>query len=416
MNNYRYLLTVLFCVLLLTFFGGGSIVAFADYDLINASDLHYIAPSLTDGGAYYQRVLDSGDSKFMPEIEAITAAFFDEVIAAHPDALLLTGDLTFNGAIISHEALIEKLHAVEAAGIPVLVQTGNHDVYNSYAASFYGDSFSYVPSATSETFKTLYADFGPNEALSMDPDSLSYIYPLSDDTWILMLDLNTEHDFCGLSEVSLRWVEQQLAEAQEEGVSILAAGHQNLFQHSIFRGGYVFTNADKVAALFERYGVPLYLSGHLHIQHIVTENGVTEIATSALCSYPCQYGMLHVTGERLQYETKKLDMAAWAERNGKTDEIYRDFPAAAAEYMIEHFKGAALPPAGVGPEEWEQMQNYLLTLNLAYFAGDLREAAALDPDGTLAARWLAPGDLTALYVASLQNDIGKNFCTWESEY
>ena len=250
----------------------------------------------------------------------------------------------------------------------------------------------------------------------MDPDSLSYIYPLSDDKWILMLDLNTEHDFCGLSEVSLRWVEQQLAEAQEEGVSILAAGHQNLFQHSIFRGGYVFTNADKVAALFERYGVPLYLSGHLHIQHIVTENGVTEIATSALCSYPCQYGMLHVTGERLQYETKKLDVAAWAERNGKTDEIYRDFPAAAAEYMIEHFKGAALPPAGVGPEEWEQMQNYLLTLNLAYFAGDLREAATLDPDGTLAARWLAPGDLNALYVASLQNDIGKNFCTWESEY
>ena len=98
-----------------------------------------------------------------------------------------------------------------------------------------------------------------------------------------------------------------------------------LFQHSIFRGGYVFTNADKVAALFERYGVPLYLSGHLHIQHIVTENGVTEIATSALCSYPCQYGMLHVTGERLQYETKKLDVAAWAERNGKTDERFTYF-------------------------------------------------------------------------------------------
>ena len=33
MNNYRYLLTVLFCVLLLTFWGGGSVVAFADYDL-----------------------------------------------------------------------------------------------------------------------------------------------------------------------------------------------------------------------------------------------------------------------------------------------------------------------------------------------------------------------------------------------
>ena len=156
----RMVLALLGCVTVLWPSAGK---ALADYSVLVASDLHYIAPSLTDGGAYYQRVLDSGDSKFMPEIETITAAFFDEVIAAHPDALLLTGDLSFNGAIISHEALIEKLHAVEAAGIPVLVQTGNHDVYNSYAASFYGDSFSYVPSATSETFKTLYADFGPNE-------------------------------------------------------------------------------------------------------------------------------------------------------------------------------------------------------------------------------------------------------------
>jgi 3',5'-cyclic AMP phosphodiesterase CpdA len=185
-----------------------------------------------------------------------------------------------------------------------------------------------------------------------------------------MLDLNTEHDFCGLSEASVRWVEQQLAEAQEAGAAILAAGHQNLFQHSIFRGGYVFSNAEKVAALFEQYGVRLYLSGHLHIQHILTENGVTEIASSALCSYPCQYGLLHAAGDSLRYETRQLDMADWAERNGITDELYRDFPAAAAAYMIEHFKGAALPPAGVGPEEWEQMQDYLLSLNLAFFSGE----------------------------------------------
>ena len=415
MKQIRYLITALFCVLLFLFFPGNSIAAMADNDLIIASDLHYIAPSLTDGGAYYQRVLDDGDSKFMPEIEAITAAFFDEVVSAHPDALLLTGDLSFNGAIISHEALIEKLRAVEAAGIPVLVQTGNHDVYNQSAAAFHGDSFTHVPSATSEIFKMLYADFGPGEAISVDSDSLSYVYPLSDDTRILMLDLNTAHDFCGLSEASLRWVEQQLAEAQKAGAAILAAGHQNLFQHSIFRGGYVFSNAEKVAALFEQYGVRLYLSGHLHIQHILTENGVTEIASSALCSYPCQYGLLHTAGDSLHYETRQLDMAGWAERNGITDELYRDFPAAAAAYMIEHFKGAALPPAGVGPEEWEQMQDYLLSLNLAFFAGDLREAAALDPDGTLAAHWLAPGDLTALYVASLQNDIGKSFCAWDSE-
>ena len=61
------------------------------------------------------------------------------------------------------------------------------------------------------------------------------------------------------------------------------------------------------------------------------------------------------------------------------------------------------------------MSTYLQALNLAYFAGDLRDAAALDPDGSLAALWLEPGDLTSLYVASLQADIGKSFCLWDGE-
>ncbi|MCR5090237.1 MAG: metallophosphoesterase, partial [Oscillospiraceae bacterium] len=111
---------------------------FADYQVIVASDLHYIAPELTDGGRYYQRVLENGDSKFMPYIQEITDSFFAEVIDTSPDALLLTGDLTFNGAILSHEALIEKLAAVEDAGVPVFVLTGNHDVYNSNAARYQG--------------------------------------------------------------------------------------------------------------------------------------------------------------------------------------------------------------------------------------------------------------------------------------
>ena len=387
----------------------------ADFTLIVASDLHYIAPSLTDGGACYQRVLQAGDSKFMPQIEAITDAFLDEVLEASPDALVLTGDLTFNGALQSHEALIEKLRRLETAGIPVLVLTGNHDLYNTNAAAFHGDDFTPVTGTTTESFSALYAEFGLSEALSVDPDSLSYLYPLNDTTRLLMLDLNTAHDFCGISESSLRWVEQQLREAKQAGVRVLAAGHQNLFQHSIFRGGYVIQNAEKLSSLFRRCGVPLYLSGHLHIQHILTQDGLTEITTSALCSYPCQYGVLHASDAHLHYETRKLDMAAWAVRNGQDAGYYGRFLEEAAAYMTEHFSAATLPPAGVSWEQFDVMSTYLQALNLAYFAGDLRDAAALDPSGSLAALWLEPGDLTSLYVASLQKDIGKNFCIWDSK-
>lgn len=415
MRILRFFSTALLCLLLGLCAVHSAASARADYELIVASDLHYIAPSLTDGGSCYQRVLQAGDSKFMPQIEAITAAFFDEVREAAPEALLLTGDLTFNGALQSHEALIEKLRGLEAVGIPVLVLTGNHDLYNENAVAYHGDSFTRVISATTVSFGALYAEFGLNEALSVDSDSLSYLYPLNDTTRVLMLDLNTAHDFCGISESSLRWVEHQLREAKQDGVSVLAAGHQNLFQHSIFRGGYVIQNADKLSALFRRYGVPLYLSGHLHIQHLLTQDGLTEIATSALCSYPCQYGLVRSSGGHLHYETKELDMAAWASRNGRDMEYYGHFREEAAAYMRAHFSAAALPPAGVSPEQFNRMSTYLETLNLAYFAGDLRDAAALDPDGSLAALWLEPGDLTSLYVASLQADIGKSFCLWDGE-
>ena len=381
--------------------------------LIVASDLHYIAPTLTDGGACYQRVLNRGDSKFMPYVEEITDAFFEEVLTERPEALILTGDLTFNGAVESHEALIEKLRALEAAGVPVLVTTGNHDVFNSNAARYRGDSFSRVLSADTESFAALYADFGLSEAFSADGDSLSYVYPLNESTWLLVLDLNTAHDFCSLSADSLRWVETQLKAAKKAGVQVLAAGHQNLFQHSIFRAGYVFGRSEQLAALLREYGLPLYLSGHLHIQHIQTEDGLTEICSSALCSYPCQYGLLTAENGAIHYETWQLDMAAWAERNGRPDAVFQDFPAAAGRWMDAHFSSDGSAPDYATAEEYDVMLTYLKALNRAYFAGDLRVLEALDPEGRIAALWDRGGDLTALYVRSVLRERGQSHTLWD---
>ena len=383
-----------------------------------ASDLHYLAPSLTDGGSYYQRVLANGDSKFMPYIEEITDAFLEEMLALKPDALLLTGDLTFNGAVISHEALAAKLRILTAAGIPVFVLTGNHDLYNANAARFQGDGFSHVPFATTEIFEQIYEEFGRREALSADPDSLSYVVQLSDSVRVLMLDFNTLHNWCGLPENSFGWIERQLQSASESGMEVLAAGHQNLFQHSIFRDGYVIDGAQRLSELLRNYGVRIFLSGHLHIQHVQTEDGLTEIAGSALCSYPCQYGLLKVEDRGLQYETRQLDMAAWAERNKREEDIFSDFQAAAAEYMRDHFRaspppGEALTPTTAGVDLRERLLSFLQTLNLAYFSGDLRTAAALDPDQSLATIWLNNADpLTAGYIASIIKEYGQDFTKW----
>ena len=381
-----------------------------------ASDLHYIAPELTDGGPGYQQILKNGDSKFMPYVEEITDAFLDEVLADPPDLVLLTGDLTFNGAEISHRRLAGKLQRLEDAGIPVLVLPGNHDVYNENAALYRGGSFERVPFADSESFAGIYRDFGPGEALSADSDSLSYVWQLNEQVWIMMLDENTAHDFCGLSDRSFQWIEAQLQKAREEGRFVLVAGHQNVFQHSIFRGGYVIQGAQRLQELLRRYGVPLCLSGHLHTQHVQSEDGLTEIATSALCSYPCQYAVLTAEDGRLRYGTRRLDLAAWAERNGRPDAVFQDFAGAAGVYMDAHFTPAGMAPLVDDPVLWAEMLAYLQALNRAYFSGDLREIAALDPDGRLAGLWAEENGMTAWYLRSVLDEEGNDHTVWQGTY
>ena len=408
MRRLRLLCGLALALLLGLFSGSAS----ADYRIAVASDPHYIAPGLTDGGLYYQSVLASGDSKFMPYSEEILDAFVEELLNAEevPDALLLTGDLTFNGAVMSHEALAEKLRPLKEAGIRVLVTTGNHDVYNLNAARFEGESFTRVPFATTELFREIYGDFGVDDAVSTAPDSLSYMAALGDRLRVLVLDFNTLEHFCGISEETLAWAEEQLRTAEREGVPVIAAGHQNLFRHSLFYDGYVISGAERLADLLRTYGVRLFLSGHLHIQHIRTEGDLTEIASSALCSWPCQYGMLTSKDGIWSYETRRLDMAAWADRNGRTEPVFQDFQAAAAEYMSSHSK-ITLPP-GTEEAERERMLNWMRELNLAYFAGDLRNVSANDPDGSLAEAWLRPKDLTAAYVAGVLEELGSDYTVW----
>ena len=381
-----------------------------------ASDLHYIAPELTDGGPGYQQTLKNGDSKFMPYVEEITDAFLDEVLLDPPDVVLLTGDLTFNGAEISHRRLAGKLQKLEDAGIPVLVLPGNHDVYNENAARYRGGSFERVPFADSESFAEIYRDFGAGEALSADSDSLSYVWQLNEQVWIMMLDENTAHDFCGLSDRSFQWIEAQLQKAREEGRFVLVAGHQNVFQHSIFRGGYVIQGAQRLQELLRRYGVPLCLSGHLHTQHVLSEDGLTEIATSALCSYPCQYAVLTAEDGRLRYGTRRLDLAAWAERNGRPDTVFQDFAGVAGASMDAHFTPAGMAPLVDDPVLWAEMLDYLQALNRAYFSGDLREIAALDPDGRLAGLWAEENGMTAWYLRSVLDEEGNDHTVWQGTY
>lgn len=410
------LLPVLLFSLLLM--GSGTEKADANYRVITATDLHYLAPELTDHGEYFWRVMENADGKVTEYCEEITEAFLAEVIEEQPEALILTGDLSFNGARASHEALAKKLAGVENAGVPVFVLPGNHDVYRGTSASFFGEGYELVPSVTGEEFAQIYGAFGFDEALSRDTDSASYMAQLNEGTRLLMLDANTLHDYCSLSGKSLSWAEKQLKDAQKENMAVLAACHQNLYQHSIFRGGYMLDCSEQLHELLERYGVRLILSGHMHIQHIRTEGTVTEIAGSPLTMGECRYGVLSCEAGSYTYEARCVAVSDWAKAQGIRNEDLLRFPDYPRERLENRTRVQAreqLDKKGITGEEQDALTAYACALNTAYFTGDLSRIPALDPDGTLLARWEESGTSFGSYFASIREEIGKNHCLWEQD-
>lgn len=383
--------------------------------VVVASDLHYLAPSLTDHGALFRRVMEAGDGKVTELCDEITDAFLEEVKAEEPDALILTGDISFNGEQESHLAVAEKLAALEEAGVPVLVLPGNHDLYRS-CYSFFGDEGEQVESVSAEEFAAIYGAFGFDEALSRDDDSLSYLARINDTTRVLMLDADTPHDFCSLSDKTLSWIERRLSEAAVEGKRMLVACHQNLYKHSMFGAGYVLGCSDELHALLEKYGAELMLSGHMHIQHIQTEGGVTEIATSPLTMGACQYGLLSSENGALRYETRPVNVAAWASARGMDDERLATFAAYAMGRLESRTRTQAeeqLEARGISTQEAAPLVNYACALNNAYFCGDLSGIPALDPDGELFKAWAESGSFFGSYFVSIEHEIGENYTRWE---
>ena len=410
---------MIFCLVLVLLLSGcaGAEKSEDELELITATDLHYLAPTLTDQGEFYTQMLAAADGKVTHYCEELAEAFLAEVKAQKPDALILTGDLSFNGAVESHKALAEKLTAVEAAGVPVYVLPGNHDVYNHYAAGFQGDNYYLVEPATAADFAAIYGDFGFDEAIARDEDSISYVAQLGKKTRLLMLDTNTLEKPCSLSKDTLAWIEEQLAAAQADGQRVIAAGHQNLYKHTVFNFGYVISQGETLAALLRQYGAEVFLSGHLHTQHIMTQEGLTEIISSSLAVTPCQYGILHLEKGEYRYETRTVDVGAWAKSQGLADETLLNFADYAREYFDQCTRskiGQQTDFAGFGQEQKEAMLDYACLVNRGYFSGDLREAALADPDGSLQQLWDNSGTRMGAYFATFREELGLDYTHWQS--
>ena len=376
--------------------------------LFVATDLHYLAPELTDRGPYFEKVITRGDGKVIAYIDELMDAFVAQVIERHPDALILSGDLTYDGERASHEALAEKLSRVTAAGIPVMVLPGNHDLNNPSAIRFVGEGYEQVANVSSLDFLDIYRPYGYEGAFARDRASLSYVASLSPTLRLLLIDVNDTMQG-EVDPQTLAWAEEQLAQARRDGCRVIAVSHQNLLIHSsVIAYGFTIDNAYALQELYAAAPVLCNLSGHIHMQHISrSDAGVWDIATSSLAVSPNQYGVLTLTGSELTYRTEAVDVSAWAAARGLTDPNLLEFAAYSESFFKANAHRQALA-AVTEDEQPEQLADYFADINAAYFAGRMDAFAS---DGQLAERWQRQTSRLARYIESIVQEPPRNHCS-----
>ncbi|MFH5836205.1 metallophosphoesterase [Proteiniclasticum sp. C24MP] len=394
-------------------------------DLWVISDLHFLSPSINDQGPSFQRYMEVGDGKNLNEIHRITDAFKDEIIAAKPDGLIVSGDLTNNGERESHLDLAALFLEIEDAGIEVYVTPGNHDVNNPYARGFQGEKQTRVDTVSPEAFREIYKQNGFSQAFSEDENSLSYAVKANEKTWILMIDTNRYqrnmelgYPEAGgiLSLGTFTWMKEVLNSAQEAGAEVITVTHHNALMHSgIAREGYMIDNHEEYLGIIRRSGVKLNLTGHIHIQDITVNeemDPVYEIATNALSVYPHKYGRIRVSEEYgIEYRSRKLDLTEIMLGSALKD--FRSLDAYSKSYFEE--KSATriyhrlLEESNATEEEAGIMAEAIGMLNVLYFGGDedqLTEEMRLHEGFRLMGE--VGDEKTAYYMQRILNESGPD--------
>ncbi len=288
----------------------------SEIKIVVASDTHLMAPELViSGGAAIDNYV-ARDMRMIALSDDIMGAWVQDVIARHPQLVLLTGDLTKDGERASHQRMAGHLSHLEQAGIKVLVIPGNHDISNPNAVLFDDASIRPAPTVTRDEFATIYADYGYRGTLR-DTASLSYVVEPVDGLVVIGIDSNLDrdnrltargdsadvyHNGGRVAASTLQWIADRAGEAHAQGKQVMAMMHHHAVEH--FDGEqsllprYVVENANALRSTLMASGVHNIFTGHLHVsdvaRHIADGDSITEVATGSLITYPFAYREINV--------------------------------------------------------------------------------------------------------------------------
>lgn len=281
-----------------------------ELNFVAASDIHYLKPRNEISGNIDDPIYWYSNNRGTLEDESgfLLDGFLKECAQNDDcDYVFIAGDLADNGRSNpeDHRFVAEKLKAFEEeTGKKVYVINGNHDCSEKL-------------STTRAVFKEIYAEFGYNEALTVDENTCSYTADIGDKYRLIAFDTN--HDSISslnaMNTDRVNWVYKQSKKAKEDGKYPIVLMHHNLLDHisvhRIMEGELMVNPHNSVAELWAGSGIKLVISGHEHCSDTALYTStrgkkIYDFAVASLSMYPLSYRQFSVSDKEIKYDTKNL--------------------------------------------------------------------------------------------------------------
>ena len=261
------------------------------------TDTHYYSKKLGTTGAAYEIANNKSGVLLAESREMLEAAFSQIAKDQRTDIVLLSGDTTSNGDYDSHAEFIEMLRDLKSKGKRVYVITATHDYkWDGTHHKYVKDERVTIPAAKREELFDMYKEFGPDEALSVHEESMSYVVQLQEGYRLFALNDDTNRNGkSGFSDECFEWIKEQIADAKANDQFIVAMTHHPLIapspMYEIIGKGDMMGDYKIRREQLADLGVQFMLTGHTHVHDIdkhVSPKGnyFYDISTASTVGYP----------------------------------------------------------------------------------------------------------------------------------
>lgn len=285
--------------------------------LVDLSDVHLFDNSLMADTEDWRREETDDLKKNYCNI-AIIDKTLESVREQKPEVILINGDLTKNGELISERTLAAKLNALKK-DLPethIYVINGNHDINSSGATNYNTPSGKAEPAEQTSPaqFKRLYAVTYDDPTIiarytpkkGKQAGQLSYVARPKPGYTVIAIDDgryssdntdNHKNEAMGGGKITddlADWVVAQAKAARKRGDTVIGFEHHGIIHHNPIEGSNLNKDYNKIGPRFANAGLSYLFTGHMHCDDVAklrttSGNDLWDIETGTPLTYPSAY-------------------------------------------------------------------------------------------------------------------------------